>query len=182
MPFVADPVLVTGTGLDPAIAVLRAARMLLPVREASQNTGRFVDAIIRSAGGTPPEAWCASTLYYVGSHLLGPRWPLPKTRSCDVLLEFARTRFVLRPDPAPGYVFLCLRSDTDAYHTGFVETLAPTFGSRAFNTLEGNSNDDGSANGDGFYALTRGEDKDPRTGKPDPTRYAFIAWAELPAP
>jgi hypothetical protein len=179
MPFIADPVLVTGAGLDPAIAILRAARMLLPVREASQNTGRFVNAIIRSAGGTPPEAWCASALYYVGAHILGPWWPLPKTRSCDVLLEFARSHLVLRPDPAPGSVFLCLRSDVDAYHTGLVETLAPTFGPRAFNTLEFNSNDDGSANGDGAYALTRGEDKDPRTGKADLTRYEFVAWKEL---
>src|SRR5688572_27790849 len=135
MPFVADSVLLTGVALDAPTAVLRGARMLLPVREATQNAGRFVEAIIRAGGGTQPEPWCASTIYYVGSHMLGPKWPLPKTRSCDVLLEFARARFVLRPDPAPGYVFLCLRSDVDAYHTGFVETLAPGFGKRAFNTL-----------------------------------------------
>jgi len=180
MPFVvADPL--APAVLDPSTVVRRAARMLLPIREASQNMGRFVEAIIRFAGGTPPEAWCASVVYYVGRLMLGARWPLPKTRSCDVLLEFARQHGILRPNPAPGYVFLCMRSDVDAYHTGFVDSLAPEYGARAFNTLEGNSNDDGSANGDGFYALTRGEDKDPRTQRPDATKYQFIAWMELPA-
>ena len=33
--------------------VLNAARMLLPVREAGANRGRFVEAIIRFAGGVP---------------------------------------------------------------------------------------------------------------------------------
>ena len=147
-------------------AVLRAARLCLPVREAGQNTGRFVDAIIRFAGGTPGEAWCASFVYYVGRKMLGEAWPLPKTRSCDVLLEFARTRGVLHDatvPPTSGCLFLVMASDTDATHVGFVDAILPD---GRFTTIEGNSNDRGVRDGDGVVANTR----DPHGA----TRYAFI--------
>jgi hypothetical protein len=163
-------------GLTAGAAVLRAARMLLPVREAGQNLGRFVETIIRYAGGTPPEPWCASFEYYVGHQMLGSRWPCPKTRSCDVILEWARAKELLREQPTPHAIFLILRSETDAFHTGFVEGIAPEQGPNAFRTVEGNGNDDGSANGDGVYSLIRGEEKDAKTGRPDTSRYVFVPW------
>jgi hypothetical protein len=119
-------------------------------------------------------------VWWIGHGMLGGRWPLPQTRSCDVLLEFARRHGVLRETPIPHGVFLALRTDHDAYHTGFVEDLAAGYGPNAFRTIEGNSNDDGSANGDGVYALVRGEADGVQAGvSADRTRYAFIAWSEL---
>lgn len=157
-------------------AVLAVARATLPVREASPNWGRFVQAIIESAGGTGPESWCASWVYYCGSRVMGREWPLPMTRSCDILLEFGRKHGLMVPADAPllpGDVFLALRSENDAYHTGFVDIPRPDLAKRAFETLEGNTNDDGSANGIGVFELIR--------GKTPKTRYEFVRWA-APAP
>lgn len=148
--------------------VLAAARMLLPVREAGQNRGRFVEAIIRYAGGQPGEPWCASFVYYVGHKMLGPAWPLPKTRSCDVLLEYARKGGILRDEsvrPQPGWLFLVMRAPHDATHVGFVDAVLPD---GRFTTIEGNSNDRGHRDGDGVVANTR----DPA----GPTTYAYVAW------
>ncbi|RTL04112.1 MAG: CHAP domain-containing protein [Acidimicrobiia bacterium] len=154
-----------------ATPVLAAARMLLPVREAQPNRGRFVEAIIRRAGGTPPEPWCASFVYYVGSGICGAAWPLPKTRSCDVLLEAARAAGALYGEevrPESGWLFLVLASDTDATHVGFVDQMLPD---GRFTTVEGNSNDRGHRDGDGVVANTR----DPKGA----TRYAYIAWPQM---
>lgn len=152
-------------------AVLAVAIACLPVREAEPNRGRFVDSIIEYAGGHPPESWCASFVYYCGRIALGSAWPLPKTRSCDVLLEFARANRLLVTSPVPqrGDVFLVLNSDTDAHHTGFVESLRPDLGPQAFGTLEGNTNTDGSSNGIGVFRNVRNK-------VPGRTRYAFIRW------
>lgn len=149
-------------------AVLAIARACLPVREAAPNTGRFVDAIIEMAGGRVPESWCADFVYYCGWHILRRDWPLPKTGSCDVLLEFARTNNLLVPTPGPGDVFLVLKTATDAHHTGFVETLRPDQGPSAWQSLEGNSNSDGSVNGVGVFSNVR--NATPRTS------YVYVRW------
>lgn len=151
--------------------IVAAAHLLLPVREAGNNRGRFVEAIIRFAGGVPGEPWCASFVYYVGRKMLGEAWPLPKTRSCDILLEHARKAQVLRDDPQVGRLFLVMKNDHDATHVGFVSELLP--GGR-FTTVEGNSNDRGVRDGDGVVSNVR----DPS----GPTRYQFVDWAALVFP
>lgn len=158
--------------LTVSVAVLNSARMMLPVREAGANRGRFVEAIIRYAGGLPGEPWCASFVYYVGHKMLGGLgWRLPKTRSCDVLLEHARAQGTLYDEevrPEPGWLFLVMQSDKDATHVGFVDVVLPD---GRFTTIEGNSNDRGVRDGDGVVANTR----DPK----GPTRYAYIDWPSL---
>lgn len=158
--------------LSPADVVLRAAKLLLPVREAQANRGRFVDSIITRAGGKPPEPWCASFVYYVGRGMLQERWPLPKTRSCDVLLEFARNKGVLEEKPVTGGLFLVLKAPHDAVHVGFVSGMKPEIGPHAFRTIEGNANELGSREGTGVFENDRGGPADKRT-------YAFVDWEAL---
>lgn len=155
-------------------AVLSIARALLPVREAAPNRGRFVDTIIEFAGGTPPEPWCASFIYYCGRIALGSNWPLPKTRSCDVLLEYAIKKNLIAPltVPSRGDLFLVMKSPTDAIHVGFVETLRADQGTLAFQTLEGNTNTDGSSNGIGVFRNVRNK----IAGR---TKYVFIRWSSV---
>jgi len=148
--------------------VLSAARLLLPIREAGANRGRFVESIIRYAGGEPGEPWCASFVFYCGRKMLGDAWPLPKTRSCDVLLQHAREKEMVVPLPASGDLFLVMRSAADAVHVGFVDDVLP--GGR-FGTVEGNSNDRGVRDGDGVVANVR----DPK----GPTRYLFVRWSDV---
>lgn len=162
----------TAAAPNPAItvvgAVLAAAGLLEPVRElvGRTNDGYMVRAIQQATGTRPPDPWCASFVAYVGRGVLGARWPLPPTASCDVLLEVARTKGWLGETPERGDVFLVLRSDADAVHTGFVTGVDAE---RRFRTLEGNSNGGGSREGDGVYRLTRG-------GGADRNTYAFIRW------
>lgn len=191
-----------------AVAVIRAAALLLPVREIAgqQNHGRFVEAILASTGNEPGQPWCASAVYYVGNGELGKAWPLPRTASCDVLLEFAFATGMLygntlamdmlvkgkrlTPEaglqrtspPKFGDVFLRMKSPVDATHTGFVNTpLAPAAG---FHTYEGNAADPllpPSDNGDGFYARVRGNDADPakKWVSDRQTPYCYIRWHEV---
>ncbi len=157
--------------LTVSVAVLNSARMMLPVREAGANRGRFVESIIKYAGGKPGDKWCAAFVYYVGHKMLGTGWYLPKTLSCDVLLEYARKNGVLHGEdvqPQPGWLFLVMASDTDATHVGWVDVVFPDW---RFVTIEGNSNDRGIRDGDGVVANTR----DPK----GPTRYAYIDWQSL---
>ncbi len=157
--------------LQPVGAVLRAARLLLPVREAGPNSGRFVEAIQASTGNTAGDPWCASTVYYVGRGMLGTAWPIPKSASCDVQLECYRTHGELHTTPMVGDQFFLMRTATDAVHTGLVEAVS----GRAFSTLEGNTSggaSPGSRDGDGFYAGQRG-------GPGDGNKYLFGRWVRL---
>jgi hypothetical protein len=156
--------------------VLSAADLTLGIIEdpRNSNAGYAVERIQRTAGGAKGEAWCASHVYTIGAGMFGKRWPLPRTRSCDVLLEFARKKKILRTEPARGAVFLLMRKPHDAIHTGFV-TGEPKAG--VWPTNEGNTNDGGSRDGYGVFARQRG-------GKADAAikaglSYTFIYWWEL---
>lgn len=153
-------------------AVLAGTGFLLPVREqpAGSNAGQMVEAILASTGNSKGAPWCAAAVYFVGSRVLGKDWPLPKTASCDILLEFARRNKLLVASPKRGDVFLILKTDTDAVHTGFVLDCFPQ---GKFTTREGNTSDPtkpSTREGWGFFERTRG-------GPDDPTHYAFIRWS-----
>lgn len=140
--------------------LVRAARLLLPVREAGNNRGRFVETIIRTAGGKAGEPWCAYFVYYVGEGLFGKQWPLPKTGSCDVLLKHCAERQMMSAVPIPGGLFFVMRpgSEIDATHVGFVANRIDEPGGDRdpFETVEGNSNDKGVRDGDGVVSNVRG--------------------------
>lgn len=123
--------------------VLWLAGKLCFIREVTQNTGVWV-GVVQATTQTPGQSWCASFVSLVLGIAFEGKNPLPRTASCDVILEHARDQGWLSDTPDVGDVFLCLRSPTDAYHTGFVLNVLPG----KVETIEGNSNDDGSANGD----------------------------------
>lgn len=60
---------------------------------------------------------------------------------------------MLTDDPEPGDVFILLDGHGVPHHTGFVTTKLDADG--RFGTIEGNTNDDGSNNGDGVYIRKR---------------------------
>lgn len=156
--------------------VLAVAKLFLWVREATgHNDGAPVEAIQQSTGNKRGDAWCASFVYFVGRVLnwLGLRWPLPRTASCDELLEFARRKNILRREAQRGFLVLVMRSPTDAIHVAFVDGD----GTPAFPTIEGNTNPSGGRDGYGVFQRTRG-------GPDDPTlkaglSYAFVDWPAL---
>lgn len=114
------------------------------VREATNhNDGPWVEAIQRVTGNVRGDPWCASFVTFVLDIAYAGRNPLRRTASCDLLLADAKAKGWLVETPAPGDVFLVLRTPTDAVHAGFVRAV----GRASVATIEGNSNNDGSREG-----------------------------------
>lgn len=159
--------------LDWGTLVLRGAARADGLEEVGgDNKGRAVARILKRVGLGPGYPWCAAWVYDVGEGMLAKAWPLPRTASCDVLLEHARRHGMLTDRPVAGDVFLLMRSENDAIHTGFVTEVFPD--GEIFRTIEGNTNDDGSANGYCVLRRKRGgtADKALKRG----LSYRFIRW------
>lgn len=136
------------------MTLIDIARLGKFIRELTgQNDGAWVEAIQRVTGNRKGDAWCASyvsvvlALYYGGPE----KNPLPMTASCDVLLEAARKKGWLTGSPRAGDVFLVMKSETDAVHTGFVTDVKLL----SVKTIEGNTNADGSRDGYGVFERSR---------------------------
>jgi len=122
------------------------------VREATNhNDGPWVEAILRLVGQAKGAPWCAAFVTMVLDIAYRGANPLPRTASCDVLLEAARTRGWLQSAPEVGDLFLVMRRPADAVHVGVVTAVAPL----AVRTIEGNTNTDGSREGWGVCARER---------------------------
>lgn len=122
------------------------------VKEATNhNDGRWVEAILRLVGHTKGAPWCAGFVCLVLDIAFKGHNPLPKTASCDVLLEFARKQGWLQEEPIAGDVFLLMKTKTDAVHTGIVTAV----GQVSVKTIEGNTNEGGSRDGWGVFARER---------------------------
>lgn len=147
--------------------VLAIAAKEVGVREiGNTNTGRRVreyqDADTLGGTGYP---WCASFVSWVLKQAKVENWLY--TASCDFILDWARRNNLISKSPQAGDVFLLLSASNpnDAIHTGFVESVE----ANKFTTLEGNTNTDGSANGNGVYRLKR----------TNSARYVFVRWGNL---
>lgn len=153
-------------------AVLGAFALLLPVREATgHNDGPVINAIQASTGNASGDPYCQSTTWYVGSGVLGARWPMPKTASCQAALAHARALGLERATPQRGDQFFVLDANGIAHHTGLVEAVD---GGGRWKSLEGNTNDDGARDGVGMFRRIRG-------AGPDRNRYTFARWIDAVA-
>lgn len=153
--------------------VRRGWRILVEdgVREATNapNGGLDVEWILKSTGNNRGDPWCASCVYHVGRSRIGKKWPLPRSASCDVLLAFARDKGVVSDSPFRDAVFLRLKSDHDADHTGYVMEV---YDDGSFKAWEGNTNEAGSREGTHVMEKIRGT-------VPDTKRYYFVRWTDL---
>lgn len=120
-----------------------------------------------STGNAPPDPWCCSFVCWGLHYLLGNRMTLPMTGSCELLRQAAKKRGMLIGVPRYGCVGLLINRDTNTAHHAFVVTSDPE-PDGSFDTIEGNTNDNGSREGDGVYERHRG-------GAADHLTYEFIA-------
>lgn len=152
----------------PALALRVAKRCrVLHAREAGgDNRGPWVRLFNYGQDG-PQLYWCAGFVSWCldyAAYLLGKENPLGKhTLSCDELQSLANSRGFFAtakdvrtgvlPKPKPGNTFLLTHKSNknDWIHTGFVFRSHE----ETFETLEGNTNDDGSSNGYGVFKRTR---------------------------
>lgn len=113
-------------------------------------------------------AWCCSFLDWgfltaLGQALADKVWY--RTASCDELLDFARRRGILSTEPIAGAAALCMASRNDATHILGVRSLERN----GFNSVEGNTNNDGSREGNGVYFRFRAYS----------SRYLYVHWEKL---
>lgn len=118
--------------------------------------------------------WCAAFDAHIFQELwakLGVQWkPIwPNTASCDVLLGFGREKKILHATPRPYDVFLSLKNQNDAVHTGVVSDV---LSSGRIETIEGNTNRGGSREGIGVFAF-EGEDAKSPSGR------GYVRWLDL---
>ena len=141
-----------------------------PIEIGGQNRGPWVRLYMKGNDG-PPWAWCAGFVSFLleqAGQKLGRPTPIAGSFSCDSLAAQAKDAglFAAEGEAARGAIpagsfFLVRRTATDWTHVGIVTRSGPD----AFDTIEGNTNDDGSREGFGVCARTRGyKDKD------------FIVW------
>lgn len=123
------------------------ARRWLFVRETlGPNRGVFVEAIQRIGNGKPGDNWCADFVSMVLWICYQGPCALPRTGSCDVMLEVARASGLLVDTPLPGDIVFSMLGRHDAHHVGIVTASDPLC------AIAGNTSADGtSSNGDGVY-------------------------------
>jgi hypothetical protein len=142
---------------------LEVAASQVGVREKGRNRGPRVDKYIRAVKLDPEKgahAWCVPLVqwcYIEGAEILDVPNPLPRTPRVlsagpglpglwDSVPEWARSK-----EPTPGAIFCMTRKGGG--HAGFVEDIIwPQW---RIITIEGNSNPEGSPEGDGVYRRSR---------------------------
>lgn len=137
-----------------------------PMELDRANRGPWVRLYMKGYEGTDA-AWCAGFVTFVlsqAAETFGVLPPVPGSIRCDDLAEQAKRagRFVSGTDVdrihlTPGSLFLLRKSSRDCTHTGVV--CAVQDGS--FDTIEGNTNDEGAREGFEVCARSRNyENKD----------------------
>lgn len=119
------------------------------VREQGANVGRWVGLFQTYCDGKPGDSWCCDFRSFVRSIQYQGEAPELRTGSCTDALAHARRHGWIVADgkPREDDTFYCLNPDgVTAHHTGIVGPVS-TVDDR-FATAEGNSNEDGSSNGD----------------------------------
>ena len=158
---------------------LDIAAQYLGVQETEGSNDGPVLTAIRAClmpAGTPPCSWCALFVAWALCRAYGPvsqidyrRWlrealdfegpgGIPSkaapwyVESCQSWWEYAMATRIIVDHPQPGDLFILLNADRHAHHMGFVTATNPE---SEFETIEGNTNQGGSVNGDGVYRRTR---------------------------
>lgn len=152
--------------------VLAVAKSKIGVTEnpRGSNRGKDVEEMLALCGLDGGYPWCAAFDAYCGHTALDSMWPMPLSADCDVLLAWAKKRGVLvQSNPKRGDIFLLLRPNNpnDAYHTGFITGDANKDGRP--DTIEGNTNVDGSRDGYGVFSRER----------VDTDNMVFVRWVNM---
>jgi lysozyme family protein len=135
-----------------------------PLEIGGPNSGPWVRLYTDGKEGAD-YPWCAGFASFIvkqAADTLGVAPPVPRTLAVDVMAANAGSRFVAGSSPGaqarlkPGTIFMQLaraneRQKYKYRHTGLIVKPGPT----SMTTIEGNTNDDGSADGYEVCARTR---------------------------
>jgi hypothetical protein len=126
----------------------------------SSNRGKKVEEYQASVGIDPGTFWCAAFVYWCfqkASENLGRKNPVLKTGHCMTHWNNTPGKKILAADAVnkpslikPGHIFL-INTGGSHGHTGIIESVEGGF----INTIEGNSDPNGSSNGIGVFRNKR---------------------------
>jgi hypothetical protein len=148
------PISADGRSLGELVVAYAQQHLLQHPREVGgENRGPWVRLYMGGRQGSD-WPWCAGFVCFClkqACQAVHTAMPITASFSCDSLAASARerNRFLRQPSAAdrsavsPGCLFLSRRSSNDWIHTGIVISSA----SETFDTVEGNTNDEGSPNG-----------------------------------
>lgn len=131
--------------------ILDVAASQVGVREINgTNTGKEVNAYLASVGLAPGQYWCAAFVYWCIEQTDYVVNPLKKTGGVlamwkDVPVQFRNT------SPKPGYLGI-INLGKGMGHIFFVDKI---ISADTIQTIEGNTNNNGSNNGIGVFKLSR---------------------------
>lgn len=139
-------------------AVIAEAKRYLGVIEVPKNSNRglCIDYWVREAGLDPAGAfpWCAAFVGQIGRQALGYRWPVPRTASVAAIAAWAAAKGITSTVGAGGDLFVLWNAGLNRFaHIGVVTNYNVT--TNEYDTIEGNTNGDGSREGFGVFARHR---------------------------
>lgn len=152
----------SSSGLEEAVLTYAQAHLERhPMEIGGQNRGPWVRLYMKGDEGAP-WAWCAGFVTFLlkqATQSINESMPIDGSVSCDSLAAQAKKArlFVSEKNvdkltlPA-GSIFLVRRTETDWTHAGLVTETSGV----AFDTIEGNTNDDGQREGYEVCARSRG--------------------------
>ncbi|NMO17508.1 peptidoglycan-binding protein [Pyxidicoccus fallax] len=158
------PIPAQGRSLGSLVVAHASQHLAQRPREiGGENQGPWVRLYMDGNEG-PAFAWCAGFVTFClqqAARSLGVPMPVERTFSCDLLAAFGREkgRFLSGPTASPdrtlirpGSLFLRRRTASDWEHAGIVTEVDE----ETFQTIEGNTNDQGDREGYEVCARTRG--------------------------
>ena len=123
------------------------------VKEQGNNNGQAVRQYLKSVGLGSGYAWCMALVYWAFSQAaedLGVKNPLIKTGGVLRQWNEIDPKYKHTSVPKVGDIFI-MDFGNGSGHTGMVTAV----NGASIATVEGNTNSDGSRNGDGVYERTR---------------------------
>lgn len=146
--------------------LIAEARSYLGVREDGENDGEFVRMFQSAVGRAQKESWCICFIQFcikkieslcenVFDHamidgnldLLKSINPIAGVIETEHAVTFFKTSYRQYKVAQPGFIAVWKHKDSDSGHGGIVESVRDG----AFTTIEGNTNEAGSREGDGVY-------------------------------
>lgn len=132
-----------------------------PREVGGQNCGPWVRLYMNGNEGVD-YPWCAGFVSFIlkqACESLGQSLPIKTSTSCDELAWSAQKKNLFKEGKSiadktkipPGSIFLILKAENDWKHTGIVIKTEKEY----FQSIEGNTNDDGSHNGYAVLKLYR---------------------------
>ena len=158
---------------DPIKALLDQCAKYAKVRErlidgSPSNRSTEIDYWLEQVDSPMGSPWCAAYVSQMGLQALGAAWPVTRDAYVQDIVDFCTKKgLALLDTPQAGDIMVIWYENLKRYgHIGVVEKVLT---GNKFKTWEGNTNEDGSRDGNGVYNKTR----------PLGPRYKFLRWTDL---